>query len=117
MNQSSEVKVVASFKTWEGELFSIEASEYSGCLVMTINEDEEFELSQSDADTLIGLLTAYRDGFEFPPKPVDPTVDTTSAFDERDGSRRQCHLSDRHIAHEWTTTVLGSPRKYWCEGL
>ena len=97
-----KVSVVASFDTANGQSIEIVDSPTNGWVEVTIGGSYH-EFCHDDIDTFVSLLTAYRDGFEFPPKPVDPTVDTTSAFKDEGDSNEQCKESElkAHYAHNW----------------
>lgn len=78
----SEVTVVSSFETdWNNDIVEVMYAGMSNSAVSILKNSGSFEitLSLDDVDTLVSLLVAYRNGFEFPPKP-DPTTDSHTAF-------------------------------------
>lgn len=78
----SEVTVVSSFETeWASEEISVKYyDEHKDAVMVAKGTSWELVLMPEDVDTLVSLLVAYRNGFEFPPKP-DPNSDSHRAFE------------------------------------
>ena len=77
----SEVTVVSSFETeWASDKVGVRyLDEDNDTITISKGTSWELDLSLNDVDTLVSLLVAYRNGFEFPPKP-DPNSDSHTAF-------------------------------------